>query len=399
MLHGNNSPNFFTSIHSKMRTKIIAILLLSIVFAACKKTVVDKFNGFQSGNSLTIATGLNMGEQRVVLSPDSVYTDINSGPLFKALPAGFDNNIASFDLPKGYMVVFAENNDGSGESSCYVASNASIRLNFSPRLRDKVSYVRYIPIDNPSKKGVAFTDSNVVKQFNTSWYYGWSINRPSFGTMNFIPMTWGKGTATLADVNYLVGRKDVNHLLSFNEPDNTGQSNIASIDTAIARYRVMMQTGLRLGSPAVEQDNALVAGRWLPRFMDSARAKKLRVDYICLHWYDWGNQNSNTGGDTVVAEQVFTRFKAYIERARLTYPDQKIWITEYNCNPSRNARPNLIKYFMQLSSEWLNTVPYVERYAYFQFSTNAVDANGNLNDVAKFWNSLPSTQVFPVNID
>ncbi|MEJ8843718.1 glycosyl hydrolase [Lacibacter sp. H375] len=382
-----------------MKTIIINILLLSVVFTACKKTEGDKYNGFQSSNNLTIASGLNMGEQRVTLSPDSIYSDINSGPLFKALPAGFDNNIASFDLPKGYMVVFAENNDGSGESSCYVASKAPIRLNFSPRLRDKVSYIRYIPIDNPSKKGVAFTDSNVVKQFNTSWYYGWSINRPSFGPMNFIPMTWGKGTATVADVNYLVGRKDINHLLSFNEPDNSGQSNIASIDTAIARYRIMMQTGLRLGSPAVEQNNAFVAGKWLPMFMDSAKAKKLRIDYVCLHWYDWGNENSNTGGDTLVAEQVFTRFKAYVERARLTYPDQKLWLTEYNCNPSRNARPNLIKYFMQLSSEWLNTVPYVERYAYFQTRTGAVDANGNLNDLAKFWNSLPSPPVFPVNID
>ncbi len=382
-----------------MKIKIINIILLSVVFSACKKSTVDKFNGFQAGNTLTVAAGLNMEEPRISLSPDSIYSDINSGSLFKALPSGFDNNIASFDLPKGYMVVFAENSDGSGESSCYVASKAAIRLNFSPRLRDKVSYVRYIPVDNPSKKGVAFTDSNVVKQFNASWYYGWSINRPSFGAMNFIPMTWGKGTATVADVNYLVGRKDANHLLSFNEPDNPGQSNIASIDTAIARYRIMMQTGLRLGSPAVEQNNALAAGKWLPIFMDSAKAKKLRIDYVCLHWYDWGAENSNTGGDTLIAEQVFTRFKAYVERARLTYPDQKIWLTEYNCNPSRNARPNLIKYFMQLSSEWLNTVPYVERYAYFQTRTNAVDANGVLNDLAKYWNNLPSPPVFPANID
>lgn len=383
-----------------MKTKILNILLLSIVFASCKKTEVDKYNGFQQGNSLTIASGLNMAEPRINLSADSIYSDMNTGPLFKPLPAGFDNDIASFYLPKGYMVVFAENSDGSGESSCYVAAKAGIQLNFSPRLRDKVSYVRYIPIDNPSKKGVAFTDSNVVKQFtNATWYYGWSINRPSFGAMNFIPMTWGKSSATTDFVNYLADRKDVNHLLSFNEPDNPGQSNIPSIDTAIARYRIMMQTGLRLGSPAVEQNNALVAGKWLPMFMDSARAKKLRVDYICLHWYDWGNENSNTGGDTVVAEQVFNRFKTYVERARLTYPDQKLWLTEYNCNPSRNARPNLIKYFMQLSSEWLNSLPYVERYAYFQTRTNAVDANGTLNDLAKYWNNLPSPPVFPVNID
>jgi Glycosyl hydrolase catalytic core len=383
-----------------MKKNIIYTLLLASFFGACKKTSTGNISTFQpSTTSLSIAANLNMEEPRINLSADTIYTSLTTGPLFTPLPAGFDNEIASFYLPKGYMVTFAENSDGSGESSCYVASQNPIRLNFSPRLRDKVSYVRYMAINNPNKKGVAFVDSNVVKQFDASWYYGWSLNRPSFGAINYIPMTWGRTSASIENVNYLAARKDVNHLLSFNEPDNARQSNIPNFDTAIARYRLMMQTGLRLGSPAVEQGNALTPGRWLPIFMDSARAKKLRVDFICLHWYDWGNENSNIGGDTVIAEQVFTRFKAYIERARLTYPDQKLWITEYNCNPSRNARPNLIKYFMQLSTEWLNTVPYVERYAYFQFTADAIGSNGLLNDLARYWNSLPSPPVFATNID
>jgi Glycosyl hydrolase catalytic core len=386
-----------------MKKQIVILVFLVVYLFACKKEptpgTANTVPSFQPGNSLVISTSKDIALPRIELNPDTVYGRTGSGPMFKPLPAGFEDAITSFYLPKGFMAVFAENNDGSGESTSYVASQSPIKINFSSKLLNKVSFVRYLAINNPTKKGVAFVDSNVVKQFNTSWYYGWSINRPSFGVQNFIPMTWGRLSASMENVEYLVGRKDVNHLLSFNEPDNPGQSNIPIIDTAISRYKLMMQTGLRLGSPAVEQDEAITAGRWLPRFMDAAKNQKLRVDFICLHWYDWGNQTVNQATDSLTAVAVFNRFKAYVERAHAAYPDQKIWLTEYNCNPSRNARPELIKYFMSLSSEWMNRAPYVERYAYFQNRSDAVGINGLLTDIASYWNNLSSPIVFNSNIE
>ncbi len=385
-----------------MKCKFIIIASVTLFLASCKKdsnnSNINTGQTFQAGNMLALSSGKDIAEPRTLLSPDTVYSSIATGPMFKAIPTGFEDKIASFYLPKGYMAVFAENSDGTGESSYYVASQAPIKINFSTNLANKISFVRYTAIGNPTKKGVAFVDSNVVKQFNASWYYGWSLNRPSFGSMNYIPMTWGKASATSANVNYFLDRKDVNHLLSFNEPDNPGQSNMP-VDTAINRYRIMMQTGLRLGSPAVEQDNSVVAGRWLPTFMEAARAQKLRVDYICLHWYDWGNETNNRPTDSLTAEAVFTRFKTFVERVRAAYPEQKIWLTEYNCNPSRNARPVVIKYFMKLSTDWMNSTAYIERYAYFQQRADAVDTNGFLNDLAIYWNNISSPIVFPLNIE
>lgn len=386
-----------------MKEQIIIIVCCLGVLYACKKTTPSEnpnpTEPFTPGSTLTISTGKDIAMPRVQLNPDTVYTSIGTGPMFKPLPTGFDNAISSFYLPKGYMAVFADNSDGSGESFCYVASQSPIKVNFASNLLNKVSFIRYKMLDNPTKKGVAFTDSSLVKQFNTSWYYGWSINRPSFGPQNFVPMTWGKGSATVGNVDYLVNRKDVSHLLSFNEPDNPGQSNIPIVDTAINRYRIMMQSGLRLGSPAVEQDEAINAGKWLPTFMSAAKDQKLRVDYVALHWYDWGNQNSNQATDSLTAVAVFNRFKTYVERARAAYPDQKIWLTEYNCNPSRKLRPVVVKYFMKLSTDWMNATPYVERYSYFMFGPDAVTPSGSLNEISDYWNSLASPAVFPVNIE
>lgn len=394
-----------------MNYRLLLLMVCTAGLLSCKKSntsapttstnppVVDN-TPFQPGATLVISKVTSMGNPRIALSADTLYTDINKGVAkCKALPAGFDNAVISFYLPKGFIAVFAENNDGTGESVSYVSAKAAITATLPDRLKSRVSFIRYLPITMSYKKGFAATDSNAVKQFNTSWYYGWSINRPSFGNQQFVPMTWGKSTATVEYADYLINRKDVDHLLSFNEPDNTDQSNIPIIDTAIARYKVMMLSGLRLGSPAVTQDQAFGANKWLTKFMDAAKQLRARVDYVALHWYDWGNHTNNLSTDSLTAQAVFNRFKNYVERVHLEYPDQKIWITEYNANRNRSSEI-VHKYFMKLSTDWMNTVPYVERYAYFFPPVlPAVDTNGAMTDAGSYWNSLISTEVFTANIE
>lgn len=393
-----------------MNYRLLLLIVCTAGLLSCKKSnssapttpntpVVDN-TPFQPGATLVVSKVAATGNPRVALNADTLYTDSNKGiAKCKALPAGFDNAIVSFYLPKGFIAVFAENNDGSGESVCYVSAKAAITATLPDRLKSRVSFIRYIPITENFKKGFAATDSNAVKLFNTSWYYGWSINRPTFGTRQFVPMTWGKSTATVEYVDYLVNRKDVNHLLSFNEPDNIDQSNIPNIDTAIARYKIMMLSGLRLGSPAVTQDQAFGTDKWLTKFMAAAKQLRARVDYVALHWYDWGNHTNNLSTDSLTAQAVFNRFKNYVERVHLEYPDQKIWITEYNANRNRSSEV-VHKYFMKLSTDWMNTVPYVERYAYFFPPVlPAVDTNGAMTDAGSYWNSLISNEAFAANIE
>lgn len=348
--------------------------------------------GNYSGNYLTVSSAENLVSPWSELRSDTVYADYNlSSGMVRKIPTGFEDKIVSFYLPKNYLVVFAENSDGTGESATFVALDSAIKANLPNRLRNNISYIRYININNPEKKGTGSTNANAVQNFAAQWYYGWSIDKSSFTNQQFVPMTWGKGTCTDPQAKYLVERNDIDHLLSFNEPDNADQSNVP-VDTAINRYKVMMKTGLRLGSPVTTQDQAFGSGKWLTNFMTKAQAQKLRIDYIAVHWYDWGNQNNNAATDSLTAERVFTRFTNYINNIRMAYPNLPIWVTEYNANINRTSE-TIHKYFMKLSTEWMNAQSFIERYAYFfPNPLPAVNPDNSLTSAAAYWKSLTSTK-------
>lgn len=391
----------------------LGVVLAGITISACSKkadgtgssTNNNNNNNTQQGNytgsRFTIAQAERLGASWVELNPDTVYSSYTSASkLFKPIPAGFENKIVSFYLPQGYMVTFAANDDGTGESITVVAKDNALKCNLPTRMRNNISYIRCIAISNPDKKGVGFTNDTTVRTFNNGWYYGWSIDKPSFTTTNqqFVPMTWGKWTCTDEWANYLVERKDVDHLLSFNEPDNSSQSNIPIIDTAVQRYKIMQKSGLRLGSPVTEQDNTFGSGKWLTNFMARAQAQQLRIDFIAVHWYDWGNQTNNAATDSLTAERVFSRFVTFMERVRQAYPSLPIWVTEYNANINRTSDV-VHRYFMKLSTEWMNSTNYVERYAYF-FPTTvpAINPDKTLTAAGAYWKSLPSTKSLAGNI-
>lgn len=388
---------------------LTCLLLLSLF--GCKKgveqsagtttpvtTPVVVIQGNYSGQFLTISATEKLASPWVELGADTAYTSytIASGR-FKSIPAGYEDKVVSFYLPKNHQVVFAENADGTGESACYVAKDSAIKANLPVRLRNNISFIRYIDINNPDKKGTASTSEATVKAFAAQWYYGWSIDKLSFADQQFVPMTWGKGTCTDEHVKNLVERNDVDHLLSFNEPDNTSQSNVP-VDTAIQRYKVMMKTGLRLGAPVVTQDQAFGTGKWLTNFMAKAQTQKLRVDYLPVHWYDWGNQTNNGATDSLTAEKVFNRFVAYIQNVHQAYPNIPIWVTEFNANSNRTSEL-VHKYFMKLSTEWMNNTAYIERYSYFfPSSVPATNPDNSLTGAATYWKSLPTVKSLVGNI-
>lgn len=351
------------------------------------------------GQMLSISKTLNIGMPKVQLYQDTVYSAANTGSaLFTPLPDGYDDQIVSFRLPKGYMVVFAENSDGTGESECYVAIDGAIGGNLPERLRNKISYIRYIPIDNPDKKGTAAVKADVAQTFAAQWYYNWGLGANSYPGQQYVPMTWSKWACNDANIRALVEKNNISHLLSFNEPDNKDQSNIPNIDTAVSRYMLMQKTGLRLGSPVTTQDQVKGDGRWLTRFMAKAKEENARIDFVAVHWYDWGNQFNNRPTDSLTAEAVFNRFKFYLGKVHEAYPDKKIWVTEFNANVNRTSTV-VHEYFMKLSTEWMNSADYVERYSYFfPKPLPATNADGTLTEAGAYWQSLPSSKSFSGNI-
>jgi len=404
--------NYFKFSFMRLRflQTLVAIMLLSAM--ACKKSSNGGGSGggtgggggtsqlpyTGTGTKLVVSTAQNLGASWIELGADTIFTSINLGiGLVKAIPTSYENKIISFYLPKGYQVVFAANEDGTGESACFVAVEGDIRANLPVRLRNNISYIRYIAYNNPDKKGTCSVNDATVQAFGSQWYYGWSLNKLSYPGIQYVPMTWGKGSAIDANVAALAIRKDVDHLLSFNEPDAVDQSNVP-VDTAVVRYRVMMKSGLRLGSPVTTQGEAFGSGKWLTNFMAQAQTFNLRTDYICVHWYDWGNENNNAATDSLTAERVLTRFQNYIQSVRNAYPNRPIWVTEYNANRNRTSTV-VHRYFMKLSSEWMNNNPAIERYSYFFPPTVPdVTATGTLTTEGNYWKGLPSTKAFTTNI-
>lgn len=379
----------------------VSVLILS----ACSKQHVD----------IVPEKGASQKNQAVVLNSDTVlkvynapnqigntggltilknliyraYNDPNSGESYAALNTSFINNIESFYLPKGYQVVFADSINGRGESICYVAAKSAINQNLPLRLKDKVSFIRFMPVKAAKKLGTGYTNQTAITKMGSSWFYDWGSDKYSTYNPNqmYVPMAWGKAGYTTEKIQYYISKKTVDHILGFNEPDNPVQSNTSPSD-AVGYYKELLKTGLRTGSPATEEQNAFGSGKWLTEFMSLASQQKVRVDFVAIHWYDWGNWGS-TQNVNPNPQDVFNRFKTYMQNVHAAYPDKPIWITEFNAN--RNRLGAVHEAFMELAVAWMNQPEqsYIERYAYFFPPTlPAIDANGGLTSIGLKWKNL-----------
>jgi hypothetical protein len=226
------------------------------------------------------------------------------------------------------------------------------------------------------KKGAATWNQDgltaSLKDSGVSWFYNWApepqaIQAPA--GVDFVPMIWGAGAVNANDLAN--AKKSGNTLLGFNEPDMAGQANM-TVDQALSLWPQLEATGMRLGAPAVawgaDQD-----GQWLDKFMTGAKDKGYRVDFIPLHWYgaDFSSKNATN------------QLKSYIEAVHAKY-GKPVWLTEYSLmnfgvsGAGRFPTPAQQAEFVTESTTMLESLSYVEHYAWFAFptSTNGQDETG-----------------------
>ena len=119
-----------------------------------------------------------------------------------------------------------------------------------------------------------------------------------------------------------------------------------------------------------------------------ALAAQSRMDVIGMHWYDWGGYSSGAAAD---ANSIFNRFKNRVTAA-YNYYKMPIWITEFNANKNRSRAVQ--DAFLKLALPWLESTPFVERYAYFQpngGNGDFLDASGNLTSTGLIYMNHIST--------
>jgi len=309
-----------------------------------------------------------------------------------SIPNGLDNQIKSISLSQGFMVTIAENEDGSGERFTYMANKSAIHANLALVLQNKVSFIRVLrlPTTPIKKKGSGGTNNDEVIALNVSWFYDWGFRDTSTPTREYVPMAWGSTGASDANINIVIQKDSTTHYSAFNEPDKEDQSDIYVIN-ALPLYKKLLRAGKRMGSPACTESQYRT---WLDSFSKEAYKQNMTFDYVCLHWYDWGNYLStlNTNPNPV---DVFNRFKSHIEAAYDFYK-KPIWITEFNANINRLS--SVHQEFMKLALPWLDSYPNVERYAYFFGNDIPARVNGVLSSTGKIYSDHASVNAYSENI-
>lgn len=225
-----------------------------------------------------------------------------------------------------------------------------------------------------ARKGVGVWDAPGDEQglaaSGARWYYTWSASPRGIvdsGAPGFVPMIWGEKNTD--DATLATARANGPYLLGFNEPDMGGQANL-SVERALDLWPKLMAHGKVLGSPAVAYGGDTPGG-WLDRFMTGARERGYRVDFVAVHWY---------GGD-FRTEAAVQQLRTYLEAVHRRY-GKPVWLTEFALTDfSQGVRfpsPTEQAAFLSSATRMLDTLPWLQRYAWFGLPSAAGEVNTGL---------------------
>ncbi len=299
----------------------------------------------------------------------------------------FDNTVSSFKLKKGYMATFAQNENGTGYSKVFIAEKEDIQIStLQVGLNDKVSFVRVFPWRYTDKKGFAsgLPDFNrtitPVKLTNSGWFYHWgTTSAEDLTDVEFVPTRWNAKSLTdtrwkeILDINYS------SHLLGFNEPDGATQANM-TLDEMLLYWPKMLESGMRLGSPAMASDLNL-----LYSFIDKCDELNYRVDFVAMHDY---------GGGTAL--QFYNKCKAIHDRT-----GRPIWIKEFNWGGTwTTATPTYPQISARIAEiiEKYDTEGIIERYSIFNFDETVNNFGGVQNRAVFVTPAIPNYTFTPLGI-
>jgi len=219
------------------------------------------------------------------------------------------------------------------------------------------------------KVGVAWAngDSPDLANFKTdktSLLYTWSAYKPSTADslgFSFMPMLWGQ--SQISEFEQMVTPGYGSIILGFNEPDQSGQSNLDP-ETAASLWKQHIEPkksmGYTLGSPAVSSADA---GRtWYQNFLSACNGE-CTIDHCVIHWYGTDPQ----------------QFISYVSGWQEQFNCPDILVTEYAdenfVNMNEQADASDIQTFYSTVNKWMDETDYVKAYFAFGIMTNMQGVN------------------------
>jgi hypothetical protein len=219
-----------------------------------------------------------------------------------------------------------------------------------------------------------------------TWFYNWTLSRGSCAVPQFVPMLWGhtgneQTAAGITNAMNTLISSGYTTVLGFNEPDNSGQSNM-TVATAISLWPSFNNPALRIGSPAT---SANAAGQtWFKDFMSQVNADTtgtLRVDFIAAHWYGWNAGSCEANAATL---------ESYIKTIEAIPGNRPIWLTEWGCMNLSNPDEATVIAFFQGAIAMFAKHPRIERYAWYPWDPfNELTADGGLTGMGMAFAAAP----------
>ncbi|PWI64991.1 hypothetical protein PCL_08350 [Purpureocillium lilacinum] len=218
------------------------------------------------------------------------------------------------------------------------------------------------------KRGLAYNDAALANAFSDAcvictWGYNWGSARQGLKPgLRYIPMLWGDMPVHIshwdADAERAISQ-GAKLMFSFNEPDNHDQANMTPQAAAEAHMKYFNRYAgrVKIGAPSVTNSGGAGQGiQWLQSFMKEC-GEKCPVDFCNVHWYS-------------EAEHWHTLFD-HLRKAHEACRGKPIWLTEFA--PVSGDT----KEFLQNVIPKLESLEYLEGYAYYMVSTGSLMSGSN----------------------
>lgn len=194
-----------------------------------------------------------------------------------------------------------------------------------------------------------------LEALRCKWFYSWTARMPEDlpRGISYAPMIfkYNGNKEAVIQAGKAAKKERMKEILTFNEPDQKSQAGM-TVEQALEVWPLLEESGLRLGSPAtVHPDN-----EWMQSFMNEAKKRKYRVDFVCVHSYGPPD-----------ADHLVNRLEAIRKLYR-----KPIWITEFAAGDwqakdvAQNKHdPETVLRFMEDILRQLERMDFIERYAWF----------------------------------
>lgn len=215
------------------------------------------------------------------------------------------------------------------------------------------------------------------------WYWHWQDGpNPEFnGKLQWVPCFWGpKYYSDWRQRKEEMKGNLPEYLLSFNEPEIPGQSNLDPKYAARLHMKELepyAKKGVKISSPQM-----VYSTQWLDEFMNECNKLGCTIDFMAIHWY----------GTT----RDMNKLKKWVKTIHNKY-HKPIWVTEYGVTAASGPNMAAIMNFHKEATMWMTKVKYVKRAAWlgcfeidnppdsYANNKNAfLNSRGSLRDIA-YW--------------